>query len=158
MWSREELTKGMEACSIIFAALDAKLVENKLDTNQARAKLSKAVWLIRDSSIPDLLVVSYFDQKKQQYTHIDIGRVKGSWGFAPTTDTDAQAFKRQVEASFKENVIEDGAVKLAHFLAEYDFDLTKILKPKPIEATQNLQYVNYSMLNEEMTQESCEVY
>ncbi|WP_019216750.1 hypothetical protein [Legionella tunisiensis] len=121
MWSKEALTKGMEACPIIFAALDTMLVENRMDINQARAKVSKAVWLIRESSISDLLVVSYFDQKKQQYIHINIGRVKGRWGFAPVGDADIQVFKRQIEASFKENMIEDGAVKLAHFLAEYDF-------------------------------------
>lgn len=157
MWSKEELTKGMEACPIIFTELDTVLVEDKLDANQARVKVSKAVWLIRESSIPDLLVVSYFDQKKRQYTHIDIGRVKGRWGFAPVGDADIQVFKRQIEASFKENRMEDGAVKLVHFLAEYDFDLTKIVRPTSIEATRNLQYINY-MLNEEMTQACCEVY
>lgn len=137
MESKDEIKK--ECSSMIFRlsmSRPAKDAEKKLGEHSAASKATKELWLIRESSVPGLLTVSYYSQREKGYFHQRIGFVDDRWQAGPADREEAIIFVRKAEAAFQ-GVLPDGSEeKLYHYLRETEFDANGQLFPKPDEASE----------------------
>ncbi|MDI9817806.1 MULTISPECIES: hypothetical protein [unclassified Legionella] len=132
--------KKKEGASIIFRASQQK-AEKKLSENSAAYKESKEVWLLRESSVPGLLTISYYDKGKHLYRHRRIGFVNGKWENASSIKAKAEEFVKKAEAAFKNGLPENSEEELYKYLQAEEFKREKQLIPAPDEASQQYAYV-----------------
>ncbi|CAM2811956.1 hypothetical protein [Legionella worsleiensis] len=110
-----------------------------LERHGANTLPTGAVWLLRESSVPGLITLSYYDAERYNYVSRRIGYVDGKWTFAPRSKTDALAFAVKATHAFSQESVD----QLFGLMQYNGFDLQKQLVPKAIEATQTVEYSRY---------------
>ncbi|MBL7479322.1 hypothetical protein [Legionella bononiensis] len=121
----------------------------KLQQKGASYLATKAVWLLRESSVPGLLTLSYYDKENTRYVSKRIGFVEGEWKFGPANRDEAVEFSKQATQAFKHEFPEKSAVKLFTLLSDNGFDLKKQVVPNAIEATRTAEFTGYVSLHED---------
>ncbi|KGP63315.1 hypothetical protein EP47_09285 [Legionella norrlandica] len=131
--------------TVIFSSeTDAKKACLRLDKEGAPQKEDKAVWLLRESSVPGLLTITYFNHEKDRYVHIRIGFVGNKWEFGPSDFYKAIEFSKRAEAAFSKALPPKSFESLVQLLSDYGYNLNKQLIPKSNESSQNAQYTGYT--------------
>ncbi len=135
-----------ESLPIIFAKekIDVESAEEKLTFKGAHLLETKECWLLRESSVPGLLSVTYFDKDKNEYQNLRLGFVDGKWTFGPKDREEAIVFAKSAQAAFKGKLPGDGAVLLFRFLKVNAFSPLHMMRPEPEEVTKTLAYIGYT--------------
>ncbi|HAU1190599.1 TPA: hypothetical protein ACT96X_000470 [Legionella pneumophila] len=143
--SEAQKVKKSENQTVIFSCeTDAKKACLRLGKEGASNKSDKEVWLLRESSVPGLLTITYFNNEKGKYIHKRLGFVGGEWKFGPNDYHEAVEFSKRAEAAFSKALPPKSYESLIKILTEHGFDVSKQIIPKPDEATQHSQYTNYT--------------
>ncbi|WP_298626893.1 hypothetical protein [uncultured Legionella sp.] len=130
--------------SVIFSKeIDHNLAMLRLQERSAHKLPTKALWLLRESSVPGLLTVTYFNDKFRQFFNQRVGYVEGTWRFAPKDREEAIRFASTAQAAFSDKLPDDSAKQLFVLLAKFGFKNKSQLVPNPIEATRTRQYSRY---------------
>ncbi|MGM9453912.1 hypothetical protein ACTAZI_11310 [Legionella bozemanae] len=131
--------------SVIFSsAIGASEACSKLENEGASHKPDKYVWLLRESSVPGLLTITYYKNEKDNYVHRRLGFVGGKWEFGPKDYLKAQEFAKRAEASFSVALPENSYDSLVKLLTEYGFNIERQLIPGPNESTPNKMLLSYT--------------
>jgi hypothetical protein len=134
---------------VIFSSeIDNTMGLYKLQLKGASYLATKAVWLLRESSVPGLLTLSYYEAEKTRYVSKRIGFVEGEWTFAPADRDKAVEFAKQATHAFKHEFPEKSADKLFKLLSDNGFDLKKQVVPNAIEATRTAEFTGYVAFDE----------
>ncbi|WP_392538206.1 hypothetical protein [Legionella sp. 227] len=148
-----------EKNSIIFSsAMNAAQAGIRLDLEDARHKSDKEVWLLRESSVPGLLTVTFYSHEKNNYSHGRMGFVAGRWKFAPADNFQAQDFVKRAEAAFSQALPEKSFDSLIELLDKQGFDLNKLIFPNPKESSKTEQLLAYTSDSLEETPSVLERY
>ena len=135
---------------VIFSSeIDNEMGLFKLQQKGASYLPTKALWLLRESSVPGLLTLSYYNQIKTQYVSIRIGFVEEEWKFASADIEEAKEFAKQASHAFKNQFPEKSADKLFTLLSDNGFDLKRQVVPNAIEATRTAAFTGYVSLHED---------
>ena len=134
-----------EKNSIIFSsAMNADKACKRLDLEDARHKSAKEVWLLRESSVPGLLTVTFYSQEKNNYSHARLGFMAGRWKFAPSDNFQAQEFVKRAEAAFSQALPENSFDSLIDLLEGQGFNINKLVFPNPKESSKTEQLLAYT--------------
>ncbi|VEB34638.1 hypothetical protein [Legionella cherrii] len=134
-----------ERNSIIFSSeMNAAQAGKRLDLENAPHKSDKKVWLLRESSVPGLLTVTYYNHKKTDYSHARIRFIAGRWKFAPSDNFQAQEFVKRAEAAFSEALPEKSFASLIEILDKKGFNINKLVFPNPKESSKTEQLLAYT--------------
>ena len=145
----------IEKLPIIFAKekLDAISATVKLTSNGAPFLNTKALWLLRESSVPGLLTVTFFNKDEKEYQNRRIGFVEGKWMFGPKDKEEAVYFAKSAEAAFKSQLPENSAGLLFIFLKKDGFSIQHMMRPEPDEVTKTSAYRGYVLFDDESENE-----
>ncbi|MCW8397312.1 hypothetical protein OQJ26_00700 [Legionella sp. PATHC038] len=134
-----------EKNSIIFSsAMNAAKAGERLDLEDAPYKSDKEVWLLRESSVPGLLTVTFYSHEKNNYSHARLGFMAGRWHFAPADDFKAKEFVKRAEAAFSQALPEKSFDSLIEILDKQGFDINKLIFPNPKESSKTEQLLAYT--------------
>lgn len=122
---------------------DMKLAQLRIEEYSASKRQTKEVWLLRESSVPGLLTITYFSHEKSYYFHQRIGIVDDQWRNAPKDKAQAIEFTTKATQVFKDKLPEDGLEKLFKLLDACGFKLENQIIPTPGEATSSTEYSGY---------------
>lgn len=152
---------------IIFGLINSYQIHNLLEQHNAKAKESKAVFLIRDSATyPGLITVSYYCQEQDIVKHIRFGLTEKGWKMAPKPPqeplkTDSTAIKEKYTADkikfdkkmkkfintakklFEQHVSSEPFKTLIMELQKHEFNLQGLIKPKRSQASQEKHFIGY---------------
>lgn len=130
--------------SVIFSKeIDQHAAVRKLQELSADKLPTKAVWLLRESSVPGLLTATYYDAGVGQYINNRIGYVGDNWRFGPGDRSAAILFSNSAQLAFSNKLPENSAEKLFTLLSNYGFKKDTQIIPNPIEATRTEQFSRY---------------
>lgn len=142
MEERLERSKSEKSTVIFSSEVTASVACQKLTQAGAEDKADKQLWLLRESSVPGLLTISYYGKGK--YTHMRIGFVNGEWRFGPKDYHAAQEFSKRAEAAFSKALPDKSYDSLISLLNEHGFSLNNQLIPKAHEASRNEYLTAYN--------------
>lgn len=134
---------------IFSSEIDDKLGIQKLHTFHAVELPTKAVWLIRESSVPGLLTITYYNAEKIKFDSQRIGYVAGEWRFGPSDREAAVEFSKNAELAFQNVLPGNSAHKLFKLLSDHGLVAHAQVRPNPIEATRTTQFTGYVNLHDE---------
>ncbi|KTD51345.1 hypothetical protein [Legionella quateirensis] len=135
---------------VIFSSeIDNTMGVFKLQLKGASYLPTKSVWLLRESSVPGLLTLSYYDAENTRYVSKRIGFVEGEWKFGPADRDQAVEFSTKSTHAFKHQFPEKSADKLFSLLSDNGFDLKRQVVPNAIEATRTAEFSGYVSLHDE---------
>lgn len=141
----DQKIKKSENQTVIFSSeTDARKACVRLDKEGAPNKSDKEVWLLRESSVPGLLTITYFNNERNKYAHQRLGYVGGEWKFGPKDYHEALEFSKRAESAFSKSLPPNSYESLVKVLTEHGCDVSKQIIPKPDEATQHSQYTGYT--------------
>lgn len=149
IFAKETLNKYNEK-----VAFDMDVAEKKLKSTQAHLGATKGCWLIRESSVPGLLTLSFYNKEKKIFQHQRIGFVDEVWKDGPANKEKAIEFAKLAEAAFKSNLPENSSASLFYYLNHNGFSIQNMLRPKTEEATKTSVYSGYIELDDECADES----
>lgn len=148
-----------EKNSIIFSSeMNAAKAGKRLDMENPPHKSDKEVWLLRESSVPVLLTVTFYNHEINDYSHARLGFMGGRWRFAPADDFKAQEFVKRAEAAFSQALPEKSFDSLIELLDKQGFDLNKLIFPNPKESSKTEQLLAYTSDSLEETPSVLERY
>ena len=137
-------SKSEKKVVIFSSATTAKDACEKLTAEDAPHKADKAVWLLRESSIPGLLTISQYSHGYEDYVHLRIGFVGGIWQFGPKEYHLAQEFSKRAEAAFSKALPENSQDSLVKLLTDNGYDPRNQLIPKKNESSKNAMLTAYT--------------
>lgn len=143
-----------EEPSVIFSReINEDMGYTKLEQRGANLQPTKAVWLLRESSVPGLITLSYYVAETGRYLSHRMGFVDGHWRFGPEIREAALVFVQKATLAFSNNLPADSADKLFTLLDEYGFDQAGLIRPELFEVTQTPAFLGYrpSAVNNEHT-------
>ncbi|PWY54417.1 hypothetical protein DGG96_17225 [Legionella qingyii] len=131
---------------VIFSSItDAGKAYSILEKEGAPNKLDKEVWLLRESSIPGLLTISFFSSEHNDFVHRRLGFVGGEWKFGPQEYHKAQEFSKHAEVAFSKSLPEKSLDSLVKLLTDHGFDICNQVTPKHNESSQNAKLIAYTV-------------
>ncbi len=130
--------------SVIFSKeIDHKLSVRRLHQLHASELATKAMWLLRESSVPGLLTVTFFDAEANQYFHWRVGYMGDKWSWGPADRSEAILFSHSAQRAFRDDLPDGSAAKLFALLSSKGFKQHSQVTPNAIEATRTPQYSRY---------------
>ncbi len=130
--------------SVIFSKeIDQYFGVRKLQELSADKLPTKSVWLLRESSVPGLLTVTYYDAESGKYLNNRIGYVGDNWRFGPADRSEAILFSNNAQLAFSNKLPENSAEKLFTLLSNNGFKKDSQIIPNPIEASRTEEFSRY---------------
>lgn len=124
--------------SFIFAELNATLANQKINSNQS-------AWLLRESSVPGLLTVSYYNADKHACQHQRLGFLEGKWQkISANRDTATLFAKNQPKLSFVSTTTAQEVEQLTVYLESLGFKREGMIYPAAEEASKSIAYTAYT--------------
>ena len=138
-----ESNRDNQLNDIVFANITRENSETTLETK--KDKPTSRIWLIRESSIPKLLTVSYYSSQ-EKYKHVRIGLVNEKWQIMPANEEEARKTANMKSTTALFSTVEKINVdELFAFLKEkLKLDPAILIKPSESQASQNIKLYNYT--------------
>ncbi|MCW8410390.1 hypothetical protein OQJ13_15525 [Legionella sp. PATHC035] len=162
-------SKTVSKVPVIFGKMKEDQLHKILESNDAKKKETKSVFLIReDDNVRGFMTVSYYSQEHEMVKNIRFGLTSDGWKKVPRpprepafTDTlevkrkyaddkkkfdeDMQKFINTAESLFEHNATPDQVKLLINELKkeEYKFDLSGLIRPGAAEASKEKHFLGY---------------
>ncbi|WP_454780829.1 hypothetical protein [Legionella sp. WA2022007384] len=137
-------SKSEKTVVIFSSTTNATNACTRLAAEGAPFKADKAVWLLRESSVPGLLTISHYSHGYKDYVHQRLGFVGGEWKFGPKEYHLAQEFSKRAEAAFSKALPENSHDSLVKLLTDCGYDARNQVIPKPNESSKNAMLIGYT--------------
>lgn len=101
---------------VVFA-ISREAANEVLIKNGATEKQSKEVWLLRESSVPGLLTIVYYDKETNKFQNQRVGYKNGKWSLATSDNEEAKIFLKDATPFFTDTTHQNKRPELKTLLS-----------------------------------------